>query len=300
MDYRLGGLTRSKTRSPTCARRWPSFAAARAEFGIDANQLVLLGEDSGAQLAALLAAERPPGVIGAVLIGGFYDLGAIPSLSREHPTVTSSAARVADHARRAADAAAARRAWRRRQRVAGRAGAPLLHQRRTRRRPCQFLEVAGASHRSENWLPSQWSYKRDDGRAGSLTSLRCRRSQRIDRCAARRSEGHRLQPRPRSAQARRVPAARSAKPVPAVIVVHGGGWEAGDKVTYVTPLFEPLARAGLAWFSIDYRLTPAFTNQDQLEDVRAGDPLRARRARALQHRSGAHLPRSASRRAGRW
>ena len=44
--------------------------------------------------------------------------------------------------------------------------------------------------------------------------------------------------------------------------------EAGDKVTYVTPLFEPLARAGLAWFSIDYRLTPAFEHADQLDDVR--------------------------------
>jgi alpha-L-fucosidase 2 len=51
-------------------------------------------------------------------------------------------------------------------------------------------------------------------------------------------------------------------------VVHGGGWEAGDKVTYVTPLFEPLSRAGVAWFSIDYRLTPAVTHQDQLADVR--------------------------------
>jgi alpha-L-fucosidase 2 len=61
---------------------------------------------------------------------------------------------------------------------------------------------------------------------------------------------------------------RSDAPVPAVIVVHGGGWEAGDKVTYVTPMFEPLARAGLAWFSIDYRLTPAFTHDDQLEDLR--------------------------------
>ena len=61
---------------------------------------------------------------------------------------------------------------------------------------------------------------------------------------------------------------RSQAPVPAVIVVHGGGWEAGDKVTYVTPIFEPLARAGLAWFSIDYRLTPAFTHEDQLEDLR--------------------------------
>jgi alpha-L-fucosidase 2 len=57
-------------------------------------------------------------------------------------------------------------------------------------------------------------------------------------------------------------------PRPAVIIVHGGGWEAGDKVTYVTPLFEPLAKAGFAWFSIDYRLTPRFRNQEQLEDLR--------------------------------
>ena len=46
------------------------------------------------------------------------------------------------------------------------------------------------------------------------------------------------------------------------------GGRRATKSTYVTPLFEPLARAGLSWFSIDYRLTPAFTNQDQLADVR--------------------------------
>ena len=45
-------------------------------------------------------------------------------------------------------------------------------------------------------------------------------------------------------------------PHPAVIVVHGGGFEAGDKQTYVKPLFEPLMRAGFAWFSINYRLAP--------------------------------------------
>jgi alpha-L-fucosidase 2 len=61
---------------------------------------------------------------------------------------------------------------------------------------------------------------------------------------------------------------RKSAPGPAVIVVHGGGWEAGDKVTYVTPLFEPLARAGLTWFSIDYRLTPEFTHLNQLDDIR--------------------------------
>ena len=38
-----------------------------------------------------------------------------------------------------------------------------------------------------------------------------------------------------------IPAVQAAAigPVPAVIIAHGGGWEAGDKVTYVTPLFEP-------------------------------------------------------------
>jgi alpha-L-fucosidase 2 len=53
-----------------------------------------------------------------------------------------------------------------------------------------------------------------------------------------------------------------------VIIAHGGGWEAGDKVTYVTPLFEPLAKAGFAWFSIDYRLTPQYRHQDQIQDLR--------------------------------
>ncbi len=45
-------------------------------------------------------------------------------------------------------------------------------------------------------------------------------------------------------------------PFPAAIIVHGGGWEAGDKQTYVEPLFAVLSEAGFAWFSIDYRLAP--------------------------------------------
>jgi alpha-L-fucosidase 2 len=49
-------------------------------------------------------------------------------------------------------------------------------------------------------------------------------------------------------------------PFPAAIVVHGGGWVRGDKRYDVAPLFKPLADAGMAWFSIDYRL--------------ASDPLR--------------------------
>lgn len=43
-------------------------------------------------------------------------------------------------------------------------------------------------------------------------------------------------------------------PVPAIVIVHGGAWVAGDRRNNVQPLFAPLANAGFAWFSISYRL----------------------------------------------
>jgi alpha-L-fucosidase 2 len=45
-----------------------------------------------------------------------------------------------------------------------------------------------------------------------------------------------------------------AGPFPAAVVVHGGGWVRGDRRVDVAPLLPPLAEAGIAWFSIDYRL----------------------------------------------
>lgn len=49
-----------------------------------------------------------------------------------------------------------------------------------------------------------------------------------------------------------LPASKS--PTPAAIIVHGGGWVRGDRRTNVEPLFQPLADAGFAWFSISYSL----------------------------------------------
>jgi acetyl esterase len=49
-----------------------------------------------------------------------------------------------------------------------------------------------------------------------------------------------------------IPAA--AKKSPAVIIVHGGAWVAGDRRYNVQPLFQPLTDAGFGWFSISYRL----------------------------------------------
>ncbi len=57
-------------------------------------------------------------------------------------------------------------------------------------------------------------------------------------------------------------------PFAAVILVHGGGWEAGDKQgVFIQPLFKPLDESGLAWFSINYRLAPKYPHPAALHDV---------------------------------
>jgi len=242
VDYRLGGLAHYED-ALTDLRSALVFIRCRAtEFGIDPKQLVLLGEDSGADLAAMLAAARPTGVTGAVLLGGLYQVtkgpaAAMPDLLVVHGGSDDEAP--IGKARRHCDEAI---------KAGGR---------------CRFVEAEGASHRIENWWPTQWSYKREV--VDWLSALTHVTAVHQPRAGVVRKD---ILYSP-SAQLKLdafVP--RTPKPVPAVIVVHGGGWEAGDKVTYVTPLFEPLARAGLAWFSIDYRLTPAYTNQNQIEDVR--------------------------------
>lgn len=263
LDYRLGGLARFEDALADIRAALAFIRCHAAELGVDPARLVLLGEDSGAHLAALLASEHPPGVLGAALLTGFYDLAALPTVG---PDVGGDARVRASPIARivpqmppllvvhgGADSEApidqARRYCGEVARASGR---------------CRLLEVPGASHRSENWWPSQWEYKRE--LVAWLSAL-----------APVPAPAH----RPRSGVVQKdivyspraqlkldafVP--RASRPVSAAIVVHGGGWEAGDKVTYVTPLFEPLARTGLAWFSIDYRLTPAFAHEDQLEDLR--------------------------------
>ncbi len=243
LDYRLGGPARIDD-SLDDVRAALAFIRCHAEeLRIDRDRLVLLGEDSGAPLAARLAADRLPGVIGAVLIGGFYDpmpriATAMTPLLVVHGGGDQESP--AEHARGYCDQIAAN---------GGR---------------CQLVEVAGASHRSENWWPSQWHYKQ------SIVAW-------LNALAATRVLSHRPIAGPIRKNIVYSPSAklaldtflpRASAPTAAVIVVHGGGWEAGDKVTYITPILEPLARAGLAWFSIDYRLTPAFTHEEQLDDLR--------------------------------
>jgi alpha-L-fucosidase 2 len=61
-------------------------------------------------------------------------------------------------------------------------------------------------------------------------------------------------------------------PFPAVILIHGGGWSAGDKSggknrALIAPMEDPLSQAGFAWFSINYRLAPTNRYPACIEDV---------------------------------
>ncbi len=56
-------------------------------------------------------------------------------------------------------------------------------------------------------------------------------------------------------------------PFPAAILIHGGGFDEGSKSTNTRPLFDVLANAGIAWFSIDYRMAPEFHFKQANEDV---------------------------------
>jgi acetyl esterase len=56
-------------------------------------------------------------------------------------------------------------------------------------------------------------------------------------------------------------------PIPAAILVHGGGFDGGSKSTNMRPLFDLLANAGFAWFSIDYRMAPEFRFPEARQDM---------------------------------
>lgn len=78
-----------------------------------------------------------------------------------------------------------------------------------------------------------------------------------------------------------------AGPFPAVILVHGGGWTTGDKSggprqAFIAPLHAPLERAGVAWFSINYRLAPKHRYPACIEDVETA--IRWVKSRAAEFR----------------
>ena len=89
-----------------------------------------------------------------------------------------------------------------------------------------------------------------------------------------------------------------AGPRPGVELIHGGGWQGGDKGFYA-PLGKALAARGFVAFSVNYRLTPAAHYPAQADDVqRAARWVRAHAAEyhldparlgALGDSAGGHL-----------
>ena len=64
------------------------------------------------------------------------------------------------------------------------------------------------------------------------------------------------------------PRASSDKPRPAVLLVHGGGFRAGNKQGYL-PLAMKLAERGYVAATVDYRLAPQYPFPAAVEDVKA-------------------------------
>jgi len=264
VDYRLGGIQNYKDALDDL-RAAVDFIRCNAKwFRIDPDNIALFGEDAGAHLAAMLLTEKPAGVKAAVLIGGFYDLREIPNL--ESPISNSELLAEASpitHVGPGAAAAMIVHGAADREAPPGQA-ASFCDAMRQSGGHCQYMEVGGAIHRAENWTPGQWGYK--DAALSWLSGRLNLRFPAHEPYTSNLKKDVTFDPPRRLKLDAYVP--KGPGPFPAVIIAHGGGWEAGDKVTYVTPLFEPLAKAGFAWFSIDYRLTPQYRHQDQIQDLR--------------------------------
>jgi acetyl esterase len=270
IDYRLGGVQNYKDALDDLRAATDFVRCNAKKFRIDPNNIALLGEDAGAHLAAMFLTEKPAGVQAAVLIGGFYDLREISNLKSQ---ISNLKSRIPEFLAEASPVAHV---------SPGAPAAMIVHGAADREAPpeqaarfcdamrqsgghCHYVEVDGAIHRAENWTPRQWGYK-DSVLSWLSSRLNLRFPAHEPRLSNLKKDVTFDPPRRLKLDAY-VPKGRG--PFPAVIIAHGGGWEAGDKVTYVTPLFEPLAKAGFAWFSIDYRLTPQYRHQDQIEDLRA-------------------------------
>jgi len=286
IDYRLAPGEKHPAATEDLAAAL-EFVRCNADFfKIDPDRLAIVAEDSGVQSAFLLASQKPERVAAIVGLGGFYNLSTLPFFD-EHGNfeLVFGPVHSKDEQKSRLRAASPIRAVNK-----DHPPALLIHGSLDTEVPieqarayceavkeegstCNLIEVQNRIHRPENWLPSQWAYKArltdwlkevlkpvppvvpPDVGNGPLRKNLVYGS--YDDSAGRAQD---------LLMDAYLP--ESDEPATAIILAHGGGWEAGNKVTYLTPVLEPLARAGFAWFSIDYRLTPEYRNWNQLEDLR--------------------------------
>jgi len=77
-----------------------------------------------------------------------------------------------------------------------------------------------------------------------------------------------------------LPAAKTAAPLPAIVFVHGGGWESGTRAEFA-PMAIRMAQQGFAAATISYRLSPEAKYPAAIHDVKAA--LRWVRAHAGEY-----------------
>ncbi len=63
--------------------------------------------------------------------------------------------------------------------------------------------------------------------------------------------------------------ARSDRPTPLVLLIHGGGWQGGDKTGYGTTVIQPYLDAGISVAAINYRFIPQAMEQKVEPPVKA-------------------------------
>jgi acetyl esterase/lipase len=77
-----------------------------------------------------------------------------------------------------------------------------------------------------------------------------------------------------------LPAQKAAAPLPAVVFVHGGGWQSGNRAEFV-PMAIRLAERGFATATVSYRLSPEARYPAAIHDVKSA--LRWVRAHAGEY-----------------
>ncbi len=232
VDYRLTNKAEAVEDIATAVQFIRCHAAI---FKIDPKRILLLGEDVGAEIALNVAINKSNQIQAVVSVGGkFSEPFIVPNVSALfiHGTADNEMpiSRVEEICKSESK--------------------------------YEILRVEGGIHRVENWRPEQWTYK------SKLTEW-MRQQVKLSqagvnpfRYSSNWREGH-----IKLTDVYYIGHYSEKENLsPAVIIFHGGGWEAGDRLTYVTPLFESLSRAGITWFSFNYRLTPDVNHQAQIDD----------------------------------
>jgi acetyl esterase len=216
------------------------FIRCPGRFNIAPNAMYLIGEDTGGEIALELAAHG--GFQGVATFGIKLSAQFTARRSVKHPANRRELPSIPVHMFHGTD-----------DEEAPFAQAETLCK---EMRNCVLHGVKGGIHQFENWHPDQWFWKED-----LIAWLRAGRPGLWKDIVYSRPEGRDL------LMDAYIP--EGSGPFPAAIIIHGGGWEAGDKVTYISPILGPLARSHIVWFSIDYRLTPYVRVPNQLDDVRS-------------------------------